>query len=65
MTTTKTALPNTEVRPRAELTYTEAKIQLDLERRLAELQAHLMKWMLIGALIVQAVVIVALVKLLP
>ena len=65
MATTQTAHSITEAQLRAELAYTEAKIRLDQEKRLAELRAEWMKWMLIGALIVHALVIVALVKLLP
>lgn len=64
MATTQTAHAITETQLRAELAYSEAKIRLDQERRLAELQAESMKWKLIGALIVQALVIVALIKLL-
>ena len=36
----------------------------DLEKRLAELRAELMKWMF-GALLAQAALVVALIKLLP
>ena len=43
---------------------TETRIRADLERSLAEVRADLTKWMF-GALMVQAALIVALVKLLP
>ncbi len=49
---------------RKDLKATETRIRSDLERRLAEVRADLMKWMF-GALIAQAALIVALVKLLP
>ena len=49
---------------RKDLKATEAQIRADLERRLAELRADLTKWMF-GALMAQAALIVALVKLLP
>ena len=63
MANTQTATLITEAQLRAELANTEAKIRLDQERRLADLQAELMKWMLIGAFIIQTLVIVALIKL--
>ena len=65
MATPQTANSITAAQLGAELAYTEAMIRLDQEKRLAEVQAELMKWMLIGAFIVQAVVFVALIKLLP
>ena len=49
---------------RKDLKATETRIRSDVERRLAEVRADLMKWMF-GALIAQAALIVALVKLLP
>ena len=42
----------------------ETRMKAELERRLAELRAELMKWMF-GALLAQAALVVTLVKLLP
>ena len=42
----------------------EIRMKAELERRLAELRAELMKWMF-GALLAQAALVVTLVKLLP
>ncbi len=64
MATNQTAHSITEAQLRAEMAYTEARIRLDQEKRLADLQAELMKWVLIGAFIIQTLVIVALIKLL-
>ena len=42
----------------------ETRIRADLEKRLAELRADLVKWMF-GALMAQTALLIALVKLLP
>ena len=57
-------LKATETELRKDLKATENQIRADLERRLAEVRADLTKWMF-GALMVQAALIVALIKLLP
>ena len=53
-----------ETRLQKDLKATETRIRADLERRLAEVRADLTRWMF-GALMVQAGLIVALIKLLP
>ena len=47
-----------------DLDNTQAMIRLDVEKRIAELRADLIKWMF-GALMAQGALVVALIKLLP